>query len=290
KLAAAGVNYIDTYKRSGQYKVTLPFTLGEEGAGVVDALGASVTGFAVGDAVAWVSAPASYAEYVLLSAEKAIPVPPGVDLARAAAVLLQGMTAHFLALSTWSLQPGQTALVHAAAGGVGLLLTQIAKKRGAKVIGTVSTTEKAQLARHAGADEVILYTEQDFEVEVKRITGGAGVDVVYDSVGATSFMQSLNSLKPRGLLALYGQSSGAVPAFDPQLLAAKGSLFITRPTLGSYTSTREELLWRAGDLFSWMQAGSLAVLVDKTFPLADAPAAHRYLQSRASKGKLLLTP
>jgi NADPH:quinone reductase len=223
-------------------------------------------------------------------AERLVPVPEGVSGEQACAVMLQGLTAHYLAFSTYALRPGDTALVHAAAGGVGLLLVQIARRRGARVIGTVSTEAKARLAREAGADEVILYTEEDFAAATKRLTGGRGVDVVYDSVGRTTFDQSLTCLRPRGMLALFGQSSGAVPPVDPQRLNAGGSLFLTRPTLGHHMQTRDELLWRAGDLFGWMARGELSVRVDRTFPLAEAGAAHEALAGRGTSGKLLLIP
>lgn len=290
KIEAAGVNFIDIYQRTGAYKLPLPFTLGQEGAGVVDAVGAGVTEITPGDRVAYSGVMGSYTEYAVVPAARLVTIPDGITTQQAAAVMLQGMTAHYLAHSTFPLEPGDTALIHAAAGGVGLLLVQIAKRRGARVIGTVSTEEKARLAKEAGADAVILYTQQDFEAETKRLTGGKGVDVVYDSVGKTTFDQSLNCLRPRGYLVLYGQSSGAVPPFDPQILNAKGSLFLTRPSLGYYVATREELLWRANDLFTWMRAGELRVRIDQTFPLAQAAEAHRYLASRASKGKLLLMP
>jgi NADPH2:quinone reductase len=290
KIHAAGVNYIDTYQRSGLYHVPLPFTPGQEAAGVVDAVGAGVTEFKPGDRVVYASALGAYAEYAVVSAERVVAVPDAMDTQHAAAVMLQGMTAHYLACDTFPLKPGDTALIHAAAGGVGLLLTQIAKLRGARVIGTVSTEDKAALAKQMGADEVILYTQTDFETAVKQLTDGKGVDVVYDSVGKTTFDKSLNCLRPRGYLVLFGQSSGPVPPFDPQVLNAKGSLFLTRPTLGHYTRTREELLRRANDLFAWMRAGKLHVRIDCTFPLAEAAQAHRTLQSRTTKGKILLIP
>lgn len=290
KIEAAGVNYIDTYQRSGLYHVPLPFTPGQEAAGIVDAVGAGVTEVKPGDRVAYAGALGAYAEYALAPAWRVVPVPTAVNTQLAAAVMLQGMTAHYLACDTFPLKPGDTALVHAAAGGVGLLLTQIAKMRGARVIGTVSTQEKAVLAKQMGADHVILYTETDFEGAVKELTEGKGVDVVYDSVGKTTFEKSLNCLRPRGYLVLFGQSSGPVPPFDPQVLNAKGSLFLTRPTLAHYTLTRDELLRRANDLFTWMQAGKLHVRIDRTFSLADVAQAHRTLQSRTTKGKILLIP
>lgn len=290
RLAACGVNFIDTYQRSGAYNVPLPHIAGQEGAGEVVALGAGAKGVAVGDRVAYTGVGASYAEFVVVPAARAVKLPDGIDAATAAAVLLQGMTAHYLAVSTFPLQPGRACLVHAAAGGVGLLLTQIAKMRGARVIGTAGSEAKAELARSAGADEVILYREQDFAAEVKRLTDGAGVQVVYDSVGKDTFDGSLDCLAQRGYLALYGQSSGRVPPVDPQILNSKGSLFLTRPTLGSYALTRDELEWRAGEIFGWVADGSLNVHIGGTFPLADAAEAHRRLEGRETTGKLLLIP
>ena len=289
RLAACGVNFIDTYQRSGAYNVPLPHIAGQEGAGEVVALGEGAEGVAVGDHVAYTGVGASYAECVAVPAARAVRLPGGVDDSTAAAVILQGMTAHYLAVSTFPLQPGHACLVHAAAGGVGLLLTQIAKRRGARVIGTAGTEAKARLARDAGADEVILYREQDFAAEVARLTDGAGLQVVYDSVGKDTFEKSLDCLAPRGYLALYGQSSGRVPPVDPQTLNAKGSLFLTRPTLGSYALTREELEWRAGEIFGWVADGSLSVHIGGTFPLAEAAEAHRRLEGRETTGKLLLT-
>lgn len=290
KIAAIGVNFIDTYKRAGAYQISLPSTLGEEASGTVDALGPGVTEFHPGQHVAYASVGGAYAEYAIVPASRLVPVPDHLDLRQAAAVMLQGMTAHYLALSTFPLHPGHTALVHAAGGGVGQLLTQIAKRQGARVIGTASNEEKAQLARAAGADEIIYYTRDDFETETKRLTNGAGVDVVYDSVGKDTFDKSLNCLKPRGYLVLYGQSSGAVAPLNPQVLNAKGSLFLTRPTLGHYILTRDELLHRSSDLFNWIGAGQLKVTIDKTFPLAEAAEAHRYLEGRKTQGKVLLIP
>ena len=290
KLEAAGVNYIDIYQRTGQYKGALPLALGQEGAGVVEAVGPNVTEVKPGDRVAYASQQGAYAEQQVVSSWRLVPVPDAVSTQQAAAVMLQGMTAHYLCFSTYPIRPGDTALVHAAAGGVGLLLVQIAKRRGARVIGTVSTEEKAQLAREAGADEVILYTQTDFEVEVKRLTGGKGVNVVYDSVGKTTFDKSLNCLRPRGYMVLFGQSSGTVPPLDPQVLNAKGALFLTRPTLGFYTADRQELLGRTNDLFTWMASSELKVRIDRTFPLAQAVEAHRYMEGRQSKGKVLLIP
>jgi NADPH2:quinone reductase len=290
KLEAAGVNYIDIYHRMGQYKGALPLTLGQEGAGVVDAIGPNVTEVKLGDRVAYASQQGAYVEQHVVASWRLVPIPDAVSTRQAAAVMLQGLTAHYLCSSTYPLRPGDTALVHAAAGGVGLLLVQIAKRCGARVIGTVSTEEKAQLAREAGADEVILYTQTDFEAEVKRLTGGTGVNVVYDSVGKTTFDKSVNCLRPRGYMVLFGQSSGAVPPLDPQVLNAKGALFLTRPTLGFYTADRAELLGRTNDLFAWMASGELKVRVDQTFSLTQAAEAHRYMEGRQSKGKLLLIP
>jgi NADPH2:quinone reductase len=290
KLEAVGLNFIDVYHRTGLYPQPLPFTPGTEGAGTVEEIGAGVEDLKVGDRVAYAMAVGSYAEYAAVPAWKLVKLPEGVDARSAAAAMLQGMTAHYLVTSTYQLKAGQTALVHAAAGGVGLLLIQMAKRIGARVIGTVSTEVKARLAREAGADEVVIYTAQDFLEEVKRLTGGRGVEVVYDSVGKTTFMKSLDSLAPRGLLALFGQSSGPVPPFDPALLAQKGSLFLTRPSLAQYSATRDELAWRAGDVLGWVASGELKLRVEKTFPLAEAAEAHRQLEGRATTGKVLLIP
>ena len=289
-VEAVGLNYIDVYRRKGQYPSHLPFILGSEAAGVVDAIGPGVTDLNVGDRVASAAIPGAYAEYAIAAVRELVPLPSDIDTRTAAAVMLQGMTAHYLTHSTYPLTPGDTALVHAAAGGVGLLLVQMAKRRGARVIGTVSTAEKARLARETGADEVILYTQTDFAAETRRLTGGTGVDVVYDSVGQTTFEGSLNALRRRGYMVLYGQSSGPVPPVDLQILNAKGSLFVTRPSLVHYTAERAELLQRAGDLFAWIRGGELAVRIDTTFPLADAAGAHRYLEGRQTKGKVLLIP
>jgi NADPH2:quinone reductase len=289
-IEAVGVNFVDIYQRTGQYKVPLPFTLGQEAAGVVDAIGSGVSEVKPGDRVAYATVTGAYAEYAVVPAWRLVPIPGGISTQQAAAVILQGMTAHYLAYSTYPLKPGDTALIHAAAGGVGLLLVQIAKQCGARVIGTVSTEEKARLAKEFGAEEIILYTRQDFEAEVKRLTSGKGVNVVYDSVGKTTFDKSLNCLKPRGYMVLYGQSSGAVPPLDPQVLNAKGSLFLTRPTLGHYIADRAELLQCANDLFHWMLAGKLKVRIAKTFALADAAEAHQFLENRQALGKLLLIP
>jgi NADPH:quinone reductase len=289
-VGAIGVNYMDIYHRKGLYPVSTPFVLGMEGAGTVSAVGDGVMEFSPGDRVAWAQAPGSYAEQVLVPAEKAVAVPDGVTDELAAAALLQGLTAHYLTHSTYPIQPGDTALVHAAAGGVGLLLTQMVRLRGGTVIATVSTEEKEQLARGAGADHVIRYTETDFTDEVRRLTGGEGVAVVYDGVGRSTFDGSLASLRRRGLLALYGASSGPVPPFDPQRLNFGGSLFLTRPTIAHYTATRDELDKRAGDLFSYLADGRLTVRIGARYPLEEARAAHEDLEGRRTTGKLLLLP
>jgi NADPH2:quinone reductase len=290
KIEAIGLNYIDVYQRTGLYPIPTPFTLGMEGAGIVDAIGDGVTEVKQGDRVAYAMILGSYAEYAIVPAARLVPVPAGVEAKTAAGLMLQGMTAHYLTHSTYALKPGAIALVHAAAGGVGLLLIQIAKMLGARVIGTVSTEAKAQLAKQTGADDVILYTQTDFLAEVKKLTGGAGVHVVYDSVGATTFDKSLDCLKPRGYLALFGQSSGPVPLFDPGKLATKGSLFLTRPTLAHYALDRAELLKRAGDLFDWIASDKLTLRIDKTFTLSDAAEAHRQLEARKTTGKVVLIP
>jgi NADPH2:quinone reductase len=290
KIEAIGVNFIDVYHRTGQYAGALPFIPGQEAAGVVAALGPDVTGFKVGDRVAYASIMGSYAEYNAVPADRLVPLPEGVDFKQAAAAMLQGMTAHYLSYSTYPIQAGDTVLVHAGAGGVGLLLTQIAKHLGARVITTVSTEEKAQLSREAGADEVILYTEQDFEAEVKRLNNGKGLPVVYDSVGKDTFDKSLNCLRPRGYMVLYGASSGQVPPFSPQTLNSKGSLYLTRPTLGHYIATREELLQRAGDILQWVADGELKLRIEHTYPLSEVAQAHRDLQGRVTTGKLVLLP
>jgi NADPH2:quinone reductase len=290
KIEAVGVNFIDIYHRIGRYQGALPLTLGQEAAGTVDAVGTNVTEVKPGDRVVYASVQGSYAEYAIAPAWRLVPIPSGVDAQQAAAVMIQGMTAHYLTFSTYPLKEGETALVHAAGGGTGQLLVQIAKRRGARVIGTVSTEEKAVRAREAGADEVINYSHADFEAEVKRLTNGAGVDVVYDSVGRDTFDKSLNCLRRRGYMVLYGASSGAVPPLDPQVLNAKGSIYLTRPFLAHYTADRAELLGRVNDLFAWIAAGELKVRIDKTFPLTEAAEAHRYLEGRQSKGKILLMP
>jgi NADPH2:quinone reductase len=290
RLEAIGVNFIETYHRSGLYKVALPMTPGAEGAGTVTAVGPEVTGIRVGERVASTEFRGTYAELTVARADRVVALPERIDARQGAAALLQGMTAHYLATSVHPLQPGEMCLVHAAAGGVGLLLCQIAKRRNAIVIATVSTPEKAALARRVGADEVILYTQQDFVAEVARITKGAKVRVVYDSVGATTFMKSLDCLAPRGLMVLFGQSSGPVPPFDPNILNPKGSLFLTRPTLGHYTATRDELVWRAGEVLGWVEDGSLELRIDREVPLANAAEAHRALEERRTSGKVLLVP
>ena len=290
KIEAIGLNFIDIYHRTGLYPLQTPFTVGMEGAGVVDAVGDGVTEVKKGNRVAYAMIPGAYAEYAIVPAAKLAPLPANIDVKSAAALMLQGMTAHYLTHSTYALKPGDTALVHAAAGGVGLLLIQIAKMLGARVIGTISTEAKAQLAKQAGADEAILYTQIDFLAEVKKLTDGRGVHVVYDSVGATTFDKSLDCFRPRGYLVLFGQSSGPVQPFDPGKLAAKGSLFLTRPTLAHYTLTRAELLQRSGDLFNWTAAGKLRLRIDKTFSMAEATEAHRQLEGRKTTGKVILFP
>jgi len=289
RIAASGVNFIDVYFRTGLYKADLPVTLGSEAAGTVEAIGPGVTEVAPGDRVAYAMARGSYAEYAAVPAALLVKLPAHLDFQTAAAAMLQGMTAHYLTHSTFPLKSGDTCLVHAAAGGAGGLIVQMAKMLGARVFGTVSTQAKAEVARSQGADEVILYTEQDFEAEVKRLTAGRGVDVVYDSVGKTTFDKSLNCLRPRGLMALFGQSSGPVPPFDPAILNARGSLFLTRPSLANYVATRQELLWRAGDVLGWLDSGKLKLRIYRAYPLADAAQAHRDLESRKTAGKLILT-
>jgi len=290
KLAASGVNFIDVYFREGRYKAPLPLILGQEGAGVVTAVGADANSVKVGDRVAWTAVHGSYAEYAAVPVDRLVPIPQGVTDQQAAAIMLQGMTAHYLSHATYPLKPGETALVHAAAGGVGLLLVQMAHNIGARVIATASTDEKVELARGAGAHDVILYTKSDFEAETKRLTGGKGVDVVYDSVGKTTFEKGLNILRPRGMMVLFGGSSGAVPPFDPMTLAQKGSLYVTRPTLMNYIATREELVARSSAVFSMISAGKLKVRIEYTYPLAEAQRAHRDLEGRKTTGKLLLIP
>ncbi|MGC4089006.1 MAG: quinone oxidoreductase [Polyangiaceae bacterium] len=290
RCEAVGVNYIDVYHRVGLYKTPLPIPLGLEGAGVVEELGANVSGVAVGDRVAWVAGPGSYATHVVIDAARAIPLPDHVETRTAAALMLQGLTAHYLARSTFPLGPEHTALVHAAAGGVGLLLVQLAKAAGARVIGTVSTQDKAERARAAGANEVILYGERDFLTATRELTRERGVDVVYDSVGQATFDKSLEALAPRGFLVLFGQASGPVDPVDPQRLARGGSLFLTRPTLQHYTCTRDELLTRSRELFEALTNEQLHVHIDRSFALSAAADAHRALESRQTQGKLLLIP
>jgi NADPH2:quinone reductase len=289
-VEAAGVNFIEVYQRTGRYMIALPFTPGTEAGGKVVEIGDDVSAVKIGDQVASQSFAGSYAEYALAPAERLVRLPAGVTPRTGAAVMLQGMTAHYLAGSTFPLSPGDTCLVHAAAGGVGLLLCQLAHRRGARVIATVSTEEKAALARAAGADEVILYTQKDFAAETRRLTGGAGVQVVYDSVGRTTFAQGLDCLAPRGMMVLYGQSSGPVEPVDPQLLAQKGSLFLTRPTLANYVTTTAELRARALEVLGWVADGSLKVRVGHEFPLTAAAEAHTELEARRTTGKLLLIP
>ena len=291
RLAASGVNYIDVYQRTGVYPTDLPLIAGQEGAGEVEAVGEGVEEISAGDYVAFAGVPGAYAEYVVAPVERFVPFNATYVEARlAAAVMLQGMTAHYLTHSTFPVQEGQSVLVHAAAGGVGLLLCQLAKMRGASVIGTAGTEEKARLAKGAGADEVILYTEQDFVEETKRITDGEGVHVVYDSVGKDTFDGSLDSLRPRGYMVLFGGSSGQVPPIDLQILNQKGSLFVTRPKLADHTATRDELLWRAESLFTWIGQNNLDVRIGGTYKLSEADAAHRDLEGRNTTGKLILIP
>lgn len=290
KLAASGVNFIDVYFREGRYKTQLPFTPGQEGAGKVVAVGKDVTSLKNGDRVAWTMTLGSYAEYALVAADRLVPIPAGVSDQQAAATMLQGMTAHYLSHDTYPLKKGETALVHAAAGGVGLLLTQMAHNIGARVIATVSTDEKAKLAKEAGADDIILYTQTDFEAETKKFTGGKGIDVVYDSVGKTTFEKGLNLLRPRGMMVLFGGSSGAVPPFDLIQLSQKGSLYVTRPMLGNYIATREELVARSSAVFGMIASGNLKLRIEHTYPLAEARRAHQELEGRKTTGKLLLIP
>ena len=289
RIEAIGLNYIDCYFRMGLYKTALPYTPGMEAAGTITAIGADVTEIRVGDRVAYAGHMGAYAEYAVIPADRLVKLPDRVDARTAAAAMLQGMTAHYLATSTYGLKKGDTALVHAAAGGVGLLLIQIARMRGARVFGTVSTREKAALAKEAGADEVILYTEQDFEAEAMRLTGGKGVNVVYDSVAKTTFDKSLNCVGVRGTLALFGQSSGPVPPFDPARLAKNG-VFLTRPSLAHHTATRPELLQRAGDVLGWVMSGQLKLRISHVLPLKEAAEAHRLLEGRKTTGKVLLMP
>jgi NADPH2:quinone reductase len=289
RLAASGVNFVDVYFRTGLYKADAPVRLGSEGAGTVEAIGSGVTEVAVGDRVAWAMIRGSYAEQAVVPAAMLVPIPDDIDFVTAAGILLQGMTAHYLTQSTFPLKPGDACLVHAAAGGTGALIAQMAHAAGARVFGTVSTDAKAAIAKAAHVDHVIHYTTEDFAAEVKRLTDGRGVDVVYDSVGQATFERSLNSLRPRGTLALFGQSSGPVPSFDPTILNAKGSLYLTRPSLAHYIATRDELLWRARDVFGGLQSGALTFRLQQTFPLAQAADAHRLLEGRGTMGKVVLT-
>lgn len=290
RIKAAGVNYIDVYCRDGRYPCSLPFINGQEASGAVVEVGAAVTSVKPGDTVAYTEVPGSYAEYAAVPAHHLVRVPRGIDEQQAAAAMLQGMTAHYLSHSTYPLKPGDTALIHAAAGGTGLLLVQMAHHLGARVIATVSTEAKAALAREAGADEVILYTEKDFEAETQRLTDGRGVDVVYDSVGQATFAKGLNVLRPRGLMVLYGASSGMVSPIDPMILSVKGSLFLTRPRLKAHLASRAELELRAGEVLGMIAAGTLKIRIGKVYPLAEAQQAHRDLESRKTTGKLLLVP
>jgi NADPH2:quinone reductase len=290
RIAASGVNYIDVYFRAGLNKADLPLTPGSEASGTVESVGPGVTIVKPGDRVGYAMARGSYAEYALVPADQLVPLPDTVDFNTAAAALLQGMTAHYLTHSTYPLKPGDKCLVHAAAGGAGRLVVQMAKMLGATVYGTVGTDAKAAVAKEAGADEAIVYTRDDFATEVKRLTGGKGVDVIYDSVGATTFLKGLDLLRPRGMMALFGNSSGKVDPIDPAILNPKGSLFLTRPSLAHYVLTREELLWRSGDVLSWIGSGKLKLLIERSYSLADAAEAHRDLEGRKTVGKLLIIP
>jgi NADPH2:quinone reductase len=290
KIAAAGVNYIDTYQRSGLYQVPLPLTLGLEAAGVVEELGDGVTKYNKGDRVAYTSVPGAYAEYASVPEEKLVSLSGGVSFNEGAAAMLQGCTAHYLCKSTYQVKQGDSCLIHAAAGGVGLLLIQMVKNAGGFVIGTVSTDDKANLAKEAGADEVILYSEKDFEAEVNRITAGDGVNVVYDSVGKSTFEKSINCLSRLGFMVLYGNASGPVTEFNPATLGPKGSLFLTRPTLFDYTADRASLEWRTGDVFDWISKGELKLRIEHFYSLSDAQEAHQDLEGRKTSGKIILTP
>jgi len=291
QVEAAGVNFIDIYHRSGQYQVRLPFALGREGAGTIEALGEGVANLRVGQGVAWAGVQGSYATHVIAPAADLVPLPDGFDLEQAGAVMLQGMTAHYLTHSTYPLQANSSCVIHAAAGGVGQLFCQMARMRGARqIIGTAGSEAKAELARQAGAHETIIYTQQDFVEEVRHLTDGTGVEVVYDSVGKDTFDKSLSCLKPRGTLVLFGASSGAVPPFDINVLQNKGSLYVTRPTLAHYTASRDELLWRSGDVFKWIGEGKLRVRIEASYRLTTAGDAQRALASRGTAGKLLLMP
>jgi NADPH2:quinone reductase len=290
EIEAAGLNFVDVYHRAGQYAAETPFTPGMEAAGRVVRMGPGVEGLAPGDRVAYAMVRGSYAEYAVVPAARLVTVPDQIDIRDAAAVMLQGMTAHYLSHSTYPLSDADTALIHAAAGGVGTLLVQMAKMRGARVIGTASTPEKIELARRLGADEMIRYTEEDFVQAVDRLTRGAGVNVVYDSVGRSTFHGGLDCLRPRGMMVLFGQASGPVEPLDLQVLNSKGSLYVTRPSLSHYVAARDELLRRSADCFDWISAGKLEIRIDRTFPLAEAAEAHRYLEGRRTKGKVLLIP
>jgi len=290
KVAAAGINFIDVYYREGRYKTALPFVSGQEASGVVSAVGSDAREVAVGDRVAYTGVFGAYAQYAAVPADRLVKIPAGVNDREAAAAMLQGMTAHYLSHDTYPLKKGETALIHAAAGGVGLLLVQMAHNIGARILATVSTEEKAKLARAAGADEIILYTHSDFEAETKRLTSGKGVDVIYDSVGKTTFEKGLNLLRPRGMMVLYGGSSGAVSPFDPITLTSKGSLYLTRPSLGHYISTAQELQQRAGAVLNMIRDGKLKLRIEHIYPLAQAIEAHRDLEGRKTTGKLLLIP
>jgi len=290
RIHAIGVNFVEIYHRTGLYKTALPFTPGTEAAGVVEAVGANVTEVQVGERVAFALALGAYAEYAAIAAAKLVPLPEKISFQQGAAAMVQGMTAHYLTHSTYALKAGETCLVHAAAGGVGLLIVQMAKRLGARVIGTVSTDKKAQLARAAGADEIILYTQQDFESEIKKMTGNRGVEVVYDSVGKTTWEKSMNCLRPRGYLVLFGQASGAVPPIDPLMLSAKGSLYLTRAALAHFTLTREELLWRSHEVLHAIAQDELQLRLDRVLPLAEAAHAQQLLESRQTAGKVLLQP
>jgi NADPH2:quinone reductase len=290
KVGAVGVNFIDIYHRKGLYPIEVPFTPGSEASGVVDAIGPGVESLNVGDPVVYCMVRGSYTEYAIVPALKLVPVPSDVDLRLAAAALLQGLTTHYLVINTFPVSQGDTALVYAAAGGMGHMLVQVIQHLGGRVIAVTSTDEKAELVRSNGVQDVILYTQMDIETEIRRLTGGRGVDVVYESVGKDTFEKSLNCLRPRGYLVLYGQASGPVSPLDPQILNRKGSIFLTRPSLGHYMQTQDELNWRANDLFEWLRSGVLGVRIDQEYPLADAAEAHRYLEGGQSKGKLLLIP
>jgi len=290
EVVAAGLNFIDTYQRSGLYDLDLPFTPGLEGAGSVVAVGSDVSGFEIGARVAWANVLGTYAERHVVPADLAVPIPDGVDTTTAAAVMLQGITAHYLAHDTFPLAAGDRCLIHAGAGGVGLLLTQVAKMRGAEVFTTVGTADKGELSRRAGSDHVTVYTENDFQQEVEDVVGPKALDVVYDGVGAATFMKGLELLRPRGLMATFGNASGPAPEISPLLLMQKGSLYLTRPTMAHYLQSREELLSRSADLFAWIGAGELEVRIGAEFPLADAVEAHRALEARRTTGKVLILP